>query len=527
MRSAESGRESESVCWRSSRDGIAACYKPVLPPLTWRLPLPHFHESLWGVLQKLSHLNVLDLIDRRQLLDVDSDGNCRLDRLRASIGMEDTRRIWSLLTMEPIAAAPGQPSKLEALRYCETCLAYGFHSVLFQMPELSRCPAHDVELRDRCASCGSPIAYRLWHVPGLAGAFECGCGRLLWPHRDVVARWYDRVQHLNRLNAFGHRLLTQEQTSSRLWFRIDNPAIGVSHESSLAQRLGAICPAELLKLPRVYRHFLSQDLLGECFDREDLELPGPDGADAIAVVPWLARLLERVERDVVASLCAHKHCLEDVSRLITQEGPALSLERCALANTLVLWRAHWSSTVVKLELSDAVEWCVRGTVSALRNRRIFFHETPDGDGLGSETLAVTKIAAVPPWRALSEVLARQVLLTSFVNAANFIRSLAEDTDRSHQTHRWACPDHHPLRTEIPRLWAVFDPERPRVLQIRHRGCERLRMLNRWSCRNGCDSQENFQVSVDQQALAMESHRLRAALDRGLSFAQLGAGRTCN
>src|SRR5205807_10379817 len=68
-----------------------------------------------------------------------------LERLHSSIALEsDPLRSWSLQTMEPIVAACGEPSKLEALRFCEDCLEHGFHSVIFRSEE------HTSELQSPC-----------------------------------------------------------------------------------------------------------------------------------------------------------------------------------------------------------------------------------------------------------------------------------------------------------------------------------------------------------------------------------------
>jgi len=45
----------------------------------------------------------------------------------------DPLQSWSLYTMEPITVPSGEPSRLDALRFCEACLETGFHSVIFQM----------------------------------------------------------------------------------------------------------------------------------------------------------------------------------------------------------------------------------------------------------------------------------------------------------------------------------------------------------------------------------------------------------
>jgi hypothetical protein len=49
----------------------------------------------------------------------------------------------------------------EHLRWCEQCLARGFHTPVFQMVLVSACPIHQKPLRSLCRWCGQSIAYRL------------------------------------------------------------------------------------------------------------------------------------------------------------------------------------------------------------------------------------------------------------------------------------------------------------------------------------------------------------------------------
>lgn len=69
-----------------------------------------------------------------------------------------------------VAAAP-------ELRYCEACLAVGFHAAWFQWLLVERCPVHDKPFRVGCVGCGAPILYVLGiHLP--SSPLRCvGCLR--------------------------------------------------------------------------------------------------------------------------------------------------------------------------------------------------------------------------------------------------------------------------------------------------------------------------------------------------------------
>lgn len=67
------------------------------------------------------------------------------------------------------------------LRWCESCLARGFHTPIFQMALLVTCPIHHTALRNFCRHCGQQIPYRLSQEV-LANPFCCpGCKADLAP----------------------------------------------------------------------------------------------------------------------------------------------------------------------------------------------------------------------------------------------------------------------------------------------------------------------------------------------------------
>lgn len=49
----------------------------------------------------------------------------------------------------------------EHLRWCEACMARGFHTPIFQMRIVCACPIHKMPLRTFCRTCGQTIPYRL------------------------------------------------------------------------------------------------------------------------------------------------------------------------------------------------------------------------------------------------------------------------------------------------------------------------------------------------------------------------------
>ena len=106
------------------------------------------------------------------------------------------------------------------LRFCSICIRLGFHSALFQMPWIDRCPIHDEKIQDECPGCLSRISYRV-DSEALSLAYGCPlCGSSLWPERDMVpqerglthesiamlADWFFREKRKSS-ERFSHRFL--------------------------------------------------------------------------------------------------------------------------------------------------------------------------------------------------------------------------------------------------------------------------------------------------------------------------------
>jgi hypothetical protein len=82
------------------------------------------------------------------------DQNALADVLEISI--DDVRDSFcSVVTTHSLARCSTE------LRYCEHCLAMGFHAAWFQWTHIERCPLHSMPIRRGCLDCASPIPYEL------------------------------------------------------------------------------------------------------------------------------------------------------------------------------------------------------------------------------------------------------------------------------------------------------------------------------------------------------------------------------
>ncbi len=129
-------------------------------------------ESMWLVAQKFGYLNCLGPQELRAALaagprpDIDSyagsssDSLFRLIQRQRLAGDRPPYPADVLKTRGP-AEIFGFNSRwlcdLSKIRYCEPCMDQWFHSTLFQLPAIEKCPWHGVHLSDTCQHCGKAM----------------------------------------------------------------------------------------------------------------------------------------------------------------------------------------------------------------------------------------------------------------------------------------------------------------------------------------------------------------------------------
>lgn len=125
--------------------------------------------SALSVLIRLARLNYLESGDIRQSLGIPirrrsdvfsllSRDHDRLDILaRAQDFATEFTSAWHPDAWWPYA----NPMPLDVLgwklRICPRCMRFAYHSLLFQMPGINRCPWHRTRLVDGCVRCGKPL----------------------------------------------------------------------------------------------------------------------------------------------------------------------------------------------------------------------------------------------------------------------------------------------------------------------------------------------------------------------------------
>lgn len=141
-------------------------WNPDLVGQTWR---NYDSASALSVLIRLVRLNYLESRDIRESLgisirrrndvfDLLSRNEPRLAALACAQNFDpEFTKAWLPDTWWPYANAMPLEMLDWRLRICPECMRFAYHSLLFQMPGISRCPWHRTRLVDGCVRCGKPL----------------------------------------------------------------------------------------------------------------------------------------------------------------------------------------------------------------------------------------------------------------------------------------------------------------------------------------------------------------------------------
>lgn len=242
-----------------------------------------------------------------------------------------------------------------SFRFCPTCLHHGFHSSLFQIDGISRCPIHDDFLTDRCGSCGCETGFFAVTKAGMDSPFLCPacCSHYAGPFDSAAwstlrldARALSTLERLTRwLRILDHSAIEWEHWS--MWHGpinslAEDQARRVSTMDTLMRiippgfdpaKLGCIRPG-----PRIYwgsirpspkAHFKALARGGT-----PSELAGRKSIYK-ALRRWLTQQLGGCHRVRLQPLSDLAHFTWD------QEVMLPSLDGCPRAQALALWRFHF------------------------------------------------------------------------------------------------------------------------------------------------------------------------------------------
>lgn len=180
-------------------------HQPVSARLTWHVGSVLPYASLWHTVRRAAALNTLRALDlfNRPAQSVDRDVPTRMGPILGLLN-ESTRGSGPAVPLERLANWLGEvptafrwshfgglPPSMRcllkpAIRLCPACIAVGYHSALFSLVLLRRCPIHGCELVDRCPF-GHPLSDRL-DAAVLQQPAVCDCGRAAFFTRQTCRR---------------------------------------------------------------------------------------------------------------------------------------------------------------------------------------------------------------------------------------------------------------------------------------------------------------------------------------------------
>ena len=146
----------------------------------------HPHESIVSILWKLARQNRLP-----GNLVAAQIGTKTVDPYEGTTPYETDLNVYELrkLLRVPLKAVREslipealQPFTSASLRYCKSCLAMGYHSVVDQLNRVGDCPIHESELKGTYDKCGSRTPYQL-NALVLDAPYRCSCCRAAFTYK--------------------------------------------------------------------------------------------------------------------------------------------------------------------------------------------------------------------------------------------------------------------------------------------------------------------------------------------------------
>lgn len=162
--------------------------------LTWGTMFPRAFESAWGIVVRLQGLNAIRLSELRALGLVTAR-DASIGTFFTSQAAWDIERLSLLLQVDAARVRssfcdglgiPLTPSDSYRVRHCPECRELGYHSTLFNVGMVTRCPWHDLPLDRGCMQCAKlPFSWMpkneegtpLWQCPKCSFAFDVTRGR--------------------------------------------------------------------------------------------------------------------------------------------------------------------------------------------------------------------------------------------------------------------------------------------------------------------------------------------------------------
>jgi hypothetical protein len=96
-------------------------------------------------------------------------------RFATAVGLESSPlpAYWNQSAWSPLQCRHAFEGMTHPVRTCLLCARHGYHTAMFQLHSIERCPWHGLALRDTCLYCGAPFHFRFESGRNF-GACACG-----------------------------------------------------------------------------------------------------------------------------------------------------------------------------------------------------------------------------------------------------------------------------------------------------------------------------------------------------------------
>ncbi|MCR6686995.1 hypothetical protein [Pseudoxanthomonas sp.] len=136
-------------------------------------------------------------------------------RLAAAAGIsQELQGLWPVEPWQPFSGEGLWSALPWKLRACPSCLRAGYHSNLFQMPWMARCPWHRTRLISTCRKCERPLLEGFRQGLDLAC---CPCGTDLVNERAVLKGDPHQSERDDFLEAYLNWTAVERERTTMLW----------------------------------------------------------------------------------------------------------------------------------------------------------------------------------------------------------------------------------------------------------------------------------------------------------------------
>lgn len=352
----------------------------------WRNGTTAPFESNWSRVHKFAFLNKIDAISLKRTLS-GKDWRHKPQLWGHKVGQllfighfdsqiladvfHETASVLEYGWLQPYHfLAPNGTEFANNLRYCPICIQSGYHTPLFQMLWLRRCPIHHIALSHTCPKCQAAIPLTLTNQD-LTTQYGCRCGERLWPDLEkitwqpgitstqarsiaAVVDWLQKLRAQSRTRFLSSGFVntlpdrkpvtidddTQLSIPSR-WLTCFDPNHIDASLLSPEKQAASYCCVQSTRYLRDHHRYEKR------MPHDDLSLYrhlGQLEARCQAFTPQYQAIYTTVKRYIMKSITpAHAQCLAILRNWNQLAGHAhdADYEICPIAYAFWAWQTHW------------------------------------------------------------------------------------------------------------------------------------------------------------------------------------------